>query len=48
MEEMIDAAGEFETEKLAELVNRMYDTGYMKEKMIENLFITIPKKPSTV
>ena len=46
--EMVEAAGEFGVKKVTELANKMYDTGNIPEKMMENVFIAIPKKPGTV
>ena len=46
--EMVDAAGEFGIKKLTKMANRIYDTGVVPEKMKENTFIVIPKKPGTV
>ena len=46
--EIIEATDKFGTEKLTELANRMHDTGNIPENMMENLFISIPKKPGTV
>ena len=45
---MIEAAGEFRIEKLPELTNRIYDKSDIPDKMMENLFIIIPKKPGKV
>ena len=44
----VAATGEFGNEKIIELTNRMYDTGDIPEKIMENIFIAISKKSDTV
>ena len=46
--EMVEAAGEFGTEKITELANRIYSTGQVPEAMKESEFIKIPKKDGAV
>ena len=42
--EMIEAVGQFTTEKITCNVNRTYDEGYFPEVMRESVFVAIPKK----
>ena len=45
--EMIKAAGSIVIQKLTDLANQIYNTGYIPEKMRESTFIVIPKKAGT-
>ena len=46
--EMIQAGGEVVVEKILEVSNRIYDTGYIPEAMRKSLFIAIPKRDGAV
>jgi len=45
---MIEAAGSFGMEKVTQLANKIYNTGYIPERMRESMFIAIPKKEGTL
>ena len=42
--EMIEATGEFGIRKITDLVNRIYESGYIPNAMRESAFVAIPKK----
>ena len=48
MVEMVEAAGEFGIEKITELANPIYSTGYVLEAMKESEFIVLPKEDGAV
>ena len=35
-------------DKVTEIANKIYDTGYIPEEMRKSTFIALPKKPATV
>ena len=46
--EMLEAMEEFAVDKVTELANKVYDTGYIPKEMRRSTFIALPKKPATV
>ena len=46
--EMVEAAGDFVTEKIAELASQIYDTVDIPEGMDESEFTVIPKKEGKI
>lgn len=46
--EMLEAAGSFGVEKVTQIANMIYDTGYIPKRMRESTFIAIPKKEGTL
>ena len=48
MIEMVETAGDFAIEKITDLANKIYNTGYIPKMMQESSFIAIPKKEGTI
>ena len=46
--EAIKALDEFGFEKLSNLVNKIYHTGHLPDDMLQNVFVTLPKKPKVI
>ena len=46
--EMLEALGDFATEKLTDLANKIHSTGMIPQRMQESEFIVIPKKAGAV
>ena len=46
--EMIEGSGDFGMQKITELTNKIYNTGFIPEEMYKSIFIAIPKKPGAV
>ena len=45
---MIEGSGDFDLQKITDLANKIYNTGFIPEEMYKSIFIAIPKKPGAV
>ena len=46
--EMLQAAEEFSTQEITKIANKIYNSGEIPRKLLQSIFIALPKKPSAM